>query len=225
MDCHQCGKSLNRTDGHAHVSEHILLKLIGLSELGLREEVSHMGASYSASLQLASKVGSVLDACGFCGKTTCGTMSMKPHSKTEVVSECPCPHSFVLGRAIQTTGRHPSTNVPVHCPVCPPEHPTLLWKYSMFLHIKQAHPHLWNNDLNQPKNLPASFLHDLRVTQEEVDYITKARPLKPNPTPKTMPGVSLPFNPVSRGIKRTALMADQITNSAGTSSSKKKPKP
>ncbi len=150
---------------------------------------------------------------------------MKPHSKTEVVSECPRSHSFVLGRAIQTSGRHPSTNVPIHCPICPPEHPTLLWKYSMFLHIKQAHPHLWNNDVNQPKNLPASFLDDLRVTQEEVDYITKARPLKPNPTPHAMPAVSLPFNPVLRGIKRTALMADQITNSAGTNSSKKKPKP
>lgn len=39
IDCHQCGKSINHTDGRGHASEHILLKLAGLKEQGLREEV------------------------------------------------------------------------------------------------------------------------------------------------------------------------------------------
>ncbi|KAF7426548.1 hypothetical protein PC9H_008917 [Pleurotus ostreatus] len=183
IDCHQCGKSINHTDGRGHASEHILLKLAGLKEQGLREEISD-----------------VLNACGFCGKGTCGTTSMKPHSKMEVASECPRAHPFVLGRAVQTTGRHPSTNVPVRCRVCPSEHPTSLWKYSMFLHIKLSHPHLWDHGLNQPKNLPSAFLDDLRVSQQELSYILKSRPtIRPNPD--TPPAVSLPFNPVIRGLE------------------------
>lgn len=145
---------------------------------------------------------------------------MKPHSKMEVASECPRAHPFVLGRAVQTTGRHPSTNVPVRCRVCPSEHPTSLWKYSMFLHIKLSHPHLWDHGLNQPKNLPSAFLDDLRVSQQELSYILKSRPtIRPNPD--TPPAVSLPFNPVIRGVKHILPTADQIVNSAGTSSSKK----
>ncbi|KAF4590944.1 hypothetical protein EYR40_009541 [Pleurotus pulmonarius] len=40
VDCYQCGKSINRSDGRAHVGEHVLLKLMGIPEPGLCEEVS-----------------------------------------------------------------------------------------------------------------------------------------------------------------------------------------
>ncbi|KAF7433848.1 hypothetical protein PC9H_005814 [Pleurotus ostreatus] len=209
VECHQCGNLIHLADGRAHVSEHILLKMLGLQELGLREEISN----------------EIVKVCGFCGKLTCGPTSMKPHSRTEVTSLCPRMHSFSLGHASRSSKGHPSTNVPVGCPFCPASPscpPPVFWKYSMFFHIQQAHSRYWDSEAHQPRNLPPDLLNNLQVTLLEINSI---RNLHPRISSACTPLIALPFDPNITGLRRKdPPTADVMVNSCGMSSSRKKPR-
>lgn len=89
------------------------------------------------------QVGTVAP-CGFCGLDGC-TLALvhKSRGKTEIKSNCQYHYDFSLGAATVSSVTSPSTNVPLHCPLCLPDPKTgrmpAFWKYNIDSHTYDTH--------------------------------------------------------------------------------------
>lgn len=86
---------------------------------------------------------SLESSCGFCGLVGCSVSLVYHGKKIELRSTCKYHYDFSYNSALKSTVNGPSTNVPVHCPYCPPDartahHPTF-WKYNLDGHIREVH--------------------------------------------------------------------------------------
>lgn len=69
--------------------------------------------------------------------------------------------------ACKTTAATPSTNVPIHCPFCPPQplsgEPQTIWKYNAITHLLIHHQ---DEDKCLP-SIPPQFLVDMHISKAE----------------------------------------------------------
>ncbi|GJE90877.1 hypothetical protein PsYK624_070210 [Phanerochaete sordida] len=147
----------------SHVGGHVLRALLGVSE-NVKE------------LTIPST------ACGFCGRPGCvlslSTTALPPSTHPEVSSSCPRAHHFVLGKAKRSSARMPSTNVPIRCLLCPQTAGAFHWKFSIFHHIRVAHPLFWDSSKGSiSSTVPQIFADTLAITSEELGRIAADAPL------------------------------------------------
>ncbi|GJE96062.1 hypothetical protein PsYK624_122550 [Phanerochaete sordida] len=163
INCYQCGKRITEEKARSHVGSHVLRALLGVSE-NVKE------------LTIPST------ACGFCGRPGCvlslSTTALPPSTHPEVSSSCPRAHHFVLGKAKRSSARMPSTNVPIRCLLCPQTAGAFHWKFSIFHHIRVAHPLFWDSSKGSiSSTVPQIFADTLAITSEELDRIAADAPL------------------------------------------------
>ncbi|EKM57126.1 uncharacterized protein PHACADRAFT_254706 [Phanerochaete carnosa HHB-10118-sp] len=87
--------------------------------------------------------------------------------KTEMRSNCKYHYDFNMGSAKSSSATTPCTNVPLHCPLCPPNPKTGLipayWKYNIDTHISNEHSAAFAAPDRQPneteQNLPGPSHH------------------------------------------------------------------
>lgn len=92
--------------------------------------------------------------CGFCGMDGCTIALVHHGKKTEMRSNCRYHYDFNMGSAKSSSATTPCTNVPLHCPLCPPNSKTGLiptyWKYNLDTHILNEHSIV--SDVPQQRN-------------------------------------------------------------------------
>ncbi|KAK0444290.1 uncharacterized protein EV420DRAFT_1648982 [Desarmillaria tabescens] len=116
--------------------------------------LAHMGAHI-----LKSSVSPATEPCGLClaPSSLCQFYLTKGkgaqgQTKIDYSSSRGCPNigvTFKYGIAVASTKTAPCSNVPLRCPLCPPNHPAI-WKYMARYHFLNQHPAA---DLNQWKHL------------------------------------------------------------------------
>ncbi|KAJ6609777.1 hypothetical protein B0H10DRAFT_1651791, partial [Mycena sp. CBHHK59/15] len=155
--CYQCQNWIRPEDARTHVGSHIFKSVNGVREANLHEQVHQE------------------KPCGFCGRGECEVdLTGLPTSKTtpKCTSNCPRAHSFSYGHAKKYSVTTPCTNVPLFCTLCPPipprKSPAVVWKYSMYAHVKLAHPRYWDDLLSRPKDLPAQLALNIAISWEEM---------------------------------------------------------
>jgi hypothetical protein len=47
--------------------------------------------------------------------------------------------NYSYGIIAESTASSPCSNVPIHCPICPPQSDPAIWKYFMNLHFDEKH--------------------------------------------------------------------------------------
>ncbi|KAJ6598573.1 hypothetical protein B0H10DRAFT_1826258, partial [Mycena sp. CBHHK59/15] len=153
--CHQCHLSIRPEDSRAHVGGHIICAIHGVRETDLYEQV-------------------VLPSpCRFCGCGNCQINITKNWKITvKVTSSCPHQHKFSYSHAKKFSSQTPSTNVPVYYGLCSPvppwKTPPAFWKYSIYPHIRSAHPQNWDNLKGAPCNLSKEFVDSIAISGEEL---------------------------------------------------------
>ncbi|EIW60546.1 uncharacterized protein TRAVEDRAFT_45796 [Trametes versicolor FP-101664 SS1] len=123
--CLLCTKTIKLRDMRSHVGTHILRSQVGISEPLLTRKP---GPSHP---------------CGFCGLSGCSIALRSAGKKMEIRSNCKYHYDFSYNAALRSTANGPSTNVPVHCPICPIDPGTQLppsyWRYNLEDHIHHDH--------------------------------------------------------------------------------------
>jgi len=91
----------------------------------------------------------------------------KKGNSYSISSSCPYHYSKMsYTKAIKPTNSSPCTNVPVHCPICPPNSSGQLktfWKYNAMYHFVMEHAE--NNEELPP--IPPSFLVETFITSQK----------------------------------------------------------
>ncbi|KIK76996.1 hypothetical protein PAXRUDRAFT_168153, partial [Paxillus rubicundulus Ve08.2h10] len=102
-DCAICGKAMKHKSLCSHTGGHILHAQMGIKEDHLVTQVT------------------VGDPCGFCRQSGHPVQLTKEGKKRtfQLSSSCPLAITFSLGAAATSTKNSPSTNVPIHCSICP----------------------------------------------------------------------------------------------------------
>ncbi|KAJ6616226.1 hypothetical protein B0H10DRAFT_1799812, partial [Mycena sp. CBHHK59/15] len=116
-------------------------------------------------------------------------------------------HSFSYGHTKKYSVTTPCTNVPLFCTLCPPipprKSPAVVWKYSMYAHVKLAHPRYWDDLLSRPKDLPAQLALNIAISREEMMALGATFGISEAPLAQTLAPAP------RRGQKR---VLDDITN-------------
>ncbi|KAJ7845977.1 hypothetical protein B0H14DRAFT_2357848 [Mycena olivaceomarginata] len=155
IPCHICGVTKKLNVMRHHVGRHIMLSGRDVSEEGLIEPVG-------------------LEPCGFCGLDGCFTQLINADRKkpTSIKSSCPYHYSRMNYKAAKTsTKSSPSTNIPIHCSLCPinkvSRQPQTIWKYNAMYHIITEH----SLHTNQMPMIPHEFMAELFIRQAEEDAL------------------------------------------------------
>ncbi|KAK6984142.1 hypothetical protein R3P38DRAFT_2418829, partial [Favolaschia claudopus] len=150
-----CHLFIKPDDSWAHVGTHIFKSVKGIPEHNLHEQVDPV------------------NPCGFCGRAGCQIdLSGLPNARTtpKLVAGCSRAHPFSYGHRKKSAT--PCTNVPILCMLCPViaprKSPPVFWKYSMYPHIRVAHPQHWDDLLSRPMNLPADLALNIAISREEM---------------------------------------------------------
>lgn len=82
--------------------------------------------------------------------------------------------------ALQPSRRPPCTNVPIHCPLCPPTlsgEPRTIWKYNTLSHMICEHPEPIPGipDTYKLPSIPGQLLVDMFMTQKEETWMGVAK--------------------------------------------------
>ena len=114
--CFLCGKVMKLPSMRNHVGSHILH--------ALHNHVDPIGCHLRS-------VGE--NTCGFCGQDNCFTqLKLKKYGGFPVASNCLYHYSGMqYKKAAEFSKTNPCTNVPIHCPLCPPAvsgDPPTIWK-------------------------------------------------------------------------------------------------
>ncbi|KAF9457045.1 hypothetical protein BDZ94DRAFT_1228616 [Collybia nuda] len=153
IDCYLCEKSLKLKDMRKHVGKHLLLALRDVED--------------PAPLRPGVVVKDIIDACGWCGRDGCQTHLIKKGSSISITSNCPYHYQKLsYKRALQSSQASPCTNVPIHCPICPPSltgQPKSFWKYNALYHL--ASHHLTPEGLFP--TVPPQLLVEIYITSKE----------------------------------------------------------
>ncbi|KAJ7735697.1 hypothetical protein B0H14DRAFT_2639136 [Mycena olivaceomarginata] len=123
--------------------------------------------------RLNNPIGS--EPCGFCGLDGCFTQLLNPeHPKKPVSIKSSCRYHYagMNYKAAKIPAKSsPSTNVPIHCALCPPNQisgePQTIWKYNAMHHIVVEHS-LANNIL---PSIPTEFMKELFIRKSEEDAL------------------------------------------------------
>ncbi|KAJ7834367.1 hypothetical protein B0H14DRAFT_2590950 [Mycena olivaceomarginata] len=123
--------------------------------------------------RLNNPIGS--EPCGFCGLDGCFTQLLNPeHPKKPVSIKSSCCYHYagMNYKAAKIPAKSsPSTNVPIHCALCPPNQisgePQTIWKYNAMHHIVVEHS-LANNIL---PSIPTEFMKELFIRKSEEDAL------------------------------------------------------
>ncbi|KAI0729871.1 hypothetical protein C8Q72DRAFT_777330 [Fomitopsis betulina] len=101
VSCFICGKSQLVKNMCNHVGHHILYAMHGIREC----DIQNLG----------------VEPCGFCGWDGCMVQLTKKNSGVSVTSSCPYHYMLMSYNSAKTVSKAtPCTNVPIHCPLCPP---------------------------------------------------------------------------------------------------------
>ncbi|KAE9401544.1 hypothetical protein BT96DRAFT_817778 [Gymnopus androsaceus JB14] len=206
LDCYQCGAAIDVSLLRSHVGAHILLAMTGVIEPNLQEPISNPG-----------------HACGFCGRS-CDGLEMKVLARERQYRfSCPRKQTFKYVSALKPTKRQPSTNVPVYCTLCPlplnSSSPPTFWKYSIFAHIREMHPHHWDINTRKPFNLPKE-MDTVKIDELEVEMILKAAHVGSR-LPISTSIVSLPFT-ISTTSSNTSKRSQPPVDRGGNKRQKEK---
>ncbi|KAJ7240291.1 hypothetical protein C8J57DRAFT_1478255 [Mycena rebaudengoi] len=156
ISCLICGVVKKLNEMRHHVAKHILMALRGIPE----EE-------------LLNAVGS--EPCGFCGLDGCFTQLINlNHPKKPISIKSSCRYHFSrlnYKKAKNQSNRAPSTNLPIHCSLCPVNklsgEPPTIWKYNAMFHIIAEHS-LQENSLPP---IPPAFMAKLFIRRSEEDAL------------------------------------------------------
>ncbi|KAK7006523.1 hypothetical protein R3P38DRAFT_3213818 [Favolaschia claudopus] len=198
--CFQCRIEIKGDDARAHVGAHIIRAIHGIKESLLHEEVV------------------LPNPCGFCGRAGCLVDIEKNGQTLKATSACSRQHTFTYGHAKKYSAATPSTNVPIFCALCPivppRKLPPVFWKYSIYSHIRDAHPRQWDCEANMACNLDRDFAWNIAISREELIAFNIAAGLSSAPTAKAIAEAT------SRGKKR--VLADVSNMEAGNSNKRAK---
>ncbi|KAH9852083.1 hypothetical protein C2E23DRAFT_203440 [Lenzites betulinus] len=151
VPCLLCGKTLELSLMRNHVGHHILYSLRDVPD----------------DVELTQEIG--IEPCGFCGRADmCRTFLAKKGTSYKVASSCRYHYAAMsYAAACKTTSATPCTNVPIHCPFCPPQptsgEPQAIWKYNAITHLLINHQ---DKDKNLP-GIPPQFLVDMHISKAE----------------------------------------------------------
>ncbi|KAI0370301.1 hypothetical protein BV20DRAFT_944684, partial [Pilatotrama ljubarskyi] len=153
VDCKLCLKPIKVKNMCNHAGGHILRAKVGIIEAGL------------------TRTPDSTSPCGFCGLNGCMiSMSYGQKKKIEIRSNCQYHYNFSYNAAITPSVSTPSTNVPLHCPMCPADEHTgarpTYWKYNIDTHIHTAHPELAERDAS-PAALGPSTVQAKHISLRE----------------------------------------------------------
>ncbi|KAK7006881.1 hypothetical protein R3P38DRAFT_3213632 [Favolaschia claudopus] len=192
IQCYQCHLFIKPDDSWAHVGSHVFKSIKGITDPNLHEPVDSA------------------NPCGFCGRAGCQVdLSGLPTSRAtpKVTSSCVRAHPFSYGHRKKYSAATPCTNVPIFCTLCtvipPRKSPPAFWKYSMYPHIRVAHPQHWDELWNRPTNLPADLALNLAISREEMKALGAVHGLSDAPLAQMLQPSA------RRGQKRPL---DDITN-------------
>ncbi|KAJ7279506.1 hypothetical protein C8J57DRAFT_1175396 [Mycena rebaudengoi] len=123
--------------------------------------------------ELLNAVGS--EPCGFCGLDGCFTQLINlNHPKKPISIKSSCRYHFSrlnYKKAKNQSNRAPSTNLPIHCSLCPVNklsgEPPTIWKYNAMFHIIAEHS-LQENSLPP---IPPAFMAKLFIRRSEEDAL------------------------------------------------------
>lgn len=109
-----------------------------------------------------------IEPCGFCGREdTCITRLVKKGTSSKISSSCRYFYaSMSYAAAAKSTKSTPCTNIPIHCPLCPPSpsgNPVTIWKYNAIVHL---HTHHLTKENCLP-DLPPAFMIDMHISKAE----------------------------------------------------------
>ena len=111
------------------------------------------------------------NTCGFCGQDNCFTqLKLKKYGGFSVASNCPYHYSGMqYKKAAEFSKTNPCTNVPIHCPLCPPAvsgDPSTIWKYNALYRLISEH----SSGSTLPL-IPGQLLVQMFITKEEEQAI------------------------------------------------------
>jgi hypothetical protein len=137
--CHFCGETFRISEMRNHVGAHILKAQRGVADFSLivGKEVSSF-RSYTITMTINFlQIG--INPCGWCGNEQCKTRLTVTGNSTKITSDCEYHYQNMKYRlAMTSTDQTPCTNVPLNCPMCPPQSDTF-WKYGFISHIADRH--------------------------------------------------------------------------------------
>ena len=133
-----------------HAGGHILHSLHGADDMKIkaywkqRERAATEGQDTSDTDKL-QQIGE--NPCGFCGLDGCFTSLLEKKSgnsiKFTITSNCSYHYERMQYKnATVSSNNMPCTNVPIHCPICPPlfsGNPQTIWKYNALYHLISEH--------------------------------------------------------------------------------------
>ncbi|KAJ6579361.1 hypothetical protein B0H10DRAFT_2198716 [Mycena sp. CBHHK59/15] len=148
VSCFICGQDKTINKMRDHIGCHILRSLRRVEEP--QQPLHEVGA----------------DPCGFCGRDGCHTQLInKRGGSTTIHSSCPYHYARMNYKsATQSSKSSPCTNVPIHCPICPPAvsgDPRTIWKYNAAYHMLSEH-----NDTDLMATAP-KFVVGMFIRKEE----------------------------------------------------------
>lgn len=113
-----------------------------------------------------------VEPCGFCGLDGCRTqLTIKKGGTTSITSSCPYHYSTMSYKAARNVSKgSPCTNVPIHCPLCPPAvsgDPRTIWKYNTIFHLLSEH----SSEDTGPPAIPPELMIEMFVTKKEEGFM------------------------------------------------------
>jgi hypothetical protein len=109
-----------------------------------------------------------VNPCGWCGREGCKVQLTKKGSSNSINSSCPYHYSkMIYSKAAQYSRSSPCTNVPIHCPICPPGlsgQPKSIWKYNTFAHFAAEHVEMGSDSLPE---IPSQLIVESFITSRE----------------------------------------------------------
>ncbi|KAF8163984.1 hypothetical protein BJ912DRAFT_1097015 [Pholiota molesta] len=157
IPCRLCNSEKPLNKMREHVGQHILRFMRGVEEEGLNCTIE-------------------IEPCGFCGLEGCLTeLKHKSDNSRSVAVASNCNYHYEKMQyksAMTCSASSPCTNVPIHCPICPPSlsgNPHTVWKYNMVNHLLTHHAEV---DPAQPykylaPEIPGQLLIEMFITKQE----------------------------------------------------------
>ncbi|KAH9923817.1 uncharacterized protein B0H18DRAFT_934574 [Fomitopsis serialis] len=151
VTCFICGESETIAQMRNHVGHHLLYELRDVPD------------------PKPHKIEIGTEPCGWCGRDgECITQLVKKGNSRILHSSCEYHHTKMkYGAASKTNKNTPCTNVPIHCPLCPPTsngQPRTIWKYNTFIHLLLEHS---TPDAIELPSVPPQLLLDMHISRAE----------------------------------------------------------
>ncbi|KAL1726283.1 hypothetical protein EV714DRAFT_276749 [Schizophyllum commune] len=156
VPCKLCDEKCAISEMRRHVGEHLMCSLHDVDDPRLRN----------------SPQAVFIDPCGWCGLEGCATQIITRKGKADaIVSTCDYHYEQMRYRHAKNFSlTSPCTNVPLHCPLCPPSlarQNRTIWKYNALFHFATEHIIRADDGRAEFSKIPADFLVATFITKQE----------------------------------------------------------